>query len=80
MGCISSREYAEWQAFYNIEPFGSMVEDIRAANIACTVANFLRDPKSRQYRIEEFMVAREQKEEMTEEQMKTVLKAISSSG
>ena len=36
---ISSRELAEWMAYYSIEPFGEQREDYRAGLVAATVAN-----------------------------------------
>jgi len=42
---ISSRELTEWQAYYNIEPFGAVRADTHAAIIASTVANTARDVK-----------------------------------
>lgn len=39
---ISAAEFAEWQAFYAIEPFGEERADLRAAIIAATVANSMR--------------------------------------
>ena len=36
---LSSRELAEWMAFYSIEPFGPSREDYRAGLIAATTAN-----------------------------------------
>jgi hypothetical protein len=54
---ISSRELAEWQAYFRLEPFGEERADLRAAIIAATVANTARDPKRRRrpFRPEEFM-------------------------
>ena len=39
MGRMSSREFAEWCAYYQIEPFGQERDNLHAAMIACTVAN-----------------------------------------
>lgn len=44
---MSSAEFAEWMAFYGVEPFGEVRGDIQAAVIASTVANVNRDPKRR---------------------------------
>lgn len=35
----------EWQAFYDLEPFGDMRADLRAGIVASTVANVMGDPK-----------------------------------
>jgi len=42
---ISSHELAEWQAYAQVEPFGDERADLRAAIIACTIANAHRDPE-----------------------------------
>jgi hypothetical protein len=34
-------------AFHSLEPFGSGIEDFRAGQIAATVANVNRDPKTK---------------------------------
>ena len=35
---VDAEEYADWQAYYAIEPFGGHVEDVRAGVIASVVA------------------------------------------
>src|SRR5690606_27802860 len=54
---MSSRELSEWMAFFSLEPWGTEVEDWRAAMIAATVANGYRDPKRRRkpYEPKDFM-------------------------
>ena len=44
---MSSREFAEWAAFYRLEPFGEERADLRAGIVAATMANTVRDPKQR---------------------------------
>lgn len=44
---ISSRELAEWQAFYALEPFGDWRADLRSAIVASVIANANRDAKKR---------------------------------
>jgi len=39
---MDSREIAEWQAFYNLDPFGERRADLRAGIIASTNYNMLR--------------------------------------
>jgi hypothetical protein len=36
---MTSREFGEWMAFYSLEPFGPMREDLRAGTIAATMVN-----------------------------------------
>lgn len=55
MGCtvrelferIDSREFSEWMAYAEIEPFGEERADLRSGIIAATVANANRNPKKR---------------------------------
>ncbi len=44
---MSSREFAEWMAFYQVEPWGEERADLRSGIVASTVANAHRDPKKR---------------------------------
>jgi hypothetical protein len=36
---VSSREFAEWVAFYALEPFGDRIQDIRMGTLASVQAN-----------------------------------------
>lgn len=42
---ISSVEFAEWQAYAMLEPFGGERDDERAGVVAATMANLQLDPK-----------------------------------
>lgn len=44
---ISSREFTEWIAYYQLEPFGEERADLRMGIIASLIANSNRDPKKR---------------------------------
>ena len=67
---MSSRELAEWMAFFELEPWGTEVEDWRAGLIASTVANANRDQKRRRrpYEPQDFMPRRDIRSKETEEQ------------
>lgn len=53
---MTSDELTEWMAFFQLEPWGTEVEDIRSAIIATVIANANRDPKKqRAFKIEDFM-------------------------
>jgi Protein of unknown function (DUF4035) len=55
-GRISSREFTEWMAYYTLEPFGEARADLRAGEVAATIANVHRDPaKSRPFTAPDFM-------------------------
>ena len=42
---MPSAELTEWMAFFSLEPWGTEVEDWRAALVASVIANVNRDPK-----------------------------------
>ena len=42
MSRCDSRQYAEWRAYYEVEPWGEERADLRSAIIACTIANVHR--------------------------------------
>jgi hypothetical protein len=44
---ISSREFAEWKAYYRRNPFGPLRDDQRAGIVAAVQANIHRDEKRR---------------------------------
>lgn len=54
---IDSRELQEWQAYYELEPFGEERGDLRAGIVAATVANANRNPKkTKPFKPGDFMV------------------------
>ena len=64
---IDSRELTEWAAYFEMEPWGTEVEDWRAALVTSTIANANRDPKKRAKPFEpkDFMPRRVPVEEQT---------------
>ena len=44
---MSYAEFAEWAAYYKIEPFGGLRDDLHAALVVAMIANVNRDPKKR---------------------------------
>ncbi|MEW6048249.1 MAG: hypothetical protein AB1609_17530 [Bacillota bacterium] len=58
---MSSRELSEWMAYFQLEPWGTEVEDWRAGLVAATIANANRDPKRRRrpYEPRDFMPRRD---------------------
>lgn len=67
---ISSRELAEWMAFYQLEPWGAETEDWRTGLVASTIANVNRDQKRRRrpYEPQDFMPRRDMPVKKAEEQ------------
>lgn len=54
---MSSREFAEWMAFYVLEPWGWDMENWRSGLVASTFANAYRNPKKHKkpFDVEDFM-------------------------
>jgi hypothetical protein len=52
---VDAREFAEWMAYYNIEPFGPEREDLRAGIVACTIANVNRGKGTRSMKPSDFV-------------------------
>jgi hypothetical protein len=44
---VSSREFTEWLAYARLEPFGSVADDQRMAQLLALIANVNRDPQRR---------------------------------
>jgi hypothetical protein len=44
---VSSLEFVEWLAFFDLEHIGPLFDEIRASAAACAVYNTTRDPKKR---------------------------------
>jgi len=79
-----SRELAEWQAYSQVEPFGEGRADLRAAEVAWTMANLWRGKNQKAYRLADFVLAAgpepEDEEEMTPERMLAAAKAAFGAG
>lgn len=58
---IDSRELTEWQVYFNLEPWGTEIEDWRAGMIASTIAEVNRDPKKQKkpFEPDDFMPKRD---------------------
>ena len=52
---IESKELAEWQAYYNLEPWGEERADLRAGIVASTIANVFRGKGSPPKKPKDFM-------------------------
>ncbi len=78
---MDSKELTEWMAYARIEPFGQEMENWRAAEICCVLANLYRDPKKHPepYKIADFMPvfeSRLESEDPDPEQLLDKVKAI----
>ena len=54
---LNARQIAEWEAFYTLEMFGDIREDLRFARLCALLAEINRNHKKRSepFREEEFM-------------------------
>jgi hypothetical protein len=53
---ISSREFGEWMAYEEMDPGEPERSDLRAALIACTIANTALTKRSKPYDIQDFLL------------------------
>jgi hypothetical protein len=51
---MSANEFADWVAYYQLNPFGPFRSDVQAATIASTVAN-ANAAKGKKFRIQDFL-------------------------
>lgn len=53
---MSSQEFGEWMAFFQLQPYGEWRQDFRTANLMALIANVNRDPKkSKEFTPQDFM-------------------------
>jgi len=62
---LTAKQLNEWFAYMNIEPFGSIWDDIRHAQIQAMTANLNRDSKAKPepYNADDFRNFKERKED-----------------
>jgi hypothetical protein len=75
---LTATQFYEWQEYFTAEPFGPEVESLRAAVIACTVANSLRSPKSPARKVVDFLIGH--REPDIKEQVKAVFEGLKNRG
>lgn len=75
MSRCDSRQFAEWQAYYQLEPWGEERADLRAGIIASTIANVNRGKGQRAFTPSDFMPEfnPKPKQRMSAEQMAAVM-------
>ena len=76
-----SREFAEWIAFWSIEPWGEQLADLRCGIIGSLIAN-IHAKEGKKFTVEDFMpVYGESKAEpQSPEQMQAIFKALAKQG
>ncbi len=72
---VDSRELSEWMAYYQLDPFGNVREDLQAGIVASTIANVNRGKNDKAFQPSDFMPFME-KPEQTVDDMKAVMDAI----
>lgn len=65
---ISSAQFAEWQAFYNLNPFGLERADLRSAQVAAMIYNVNRTKKQKPLSAKDFMFDFMRRRQSVEEQ------------
>lgn len=78
---MSSKEFAEWMAYAQIEPFGDERADMRMAILASLIANVNRDPKKKStpYEVSDFMPKFEASEPISKEEALAAIDAAMTS-
>ncbi len=71
---LTAKEYLGWLAYAELEPFGELRADYRAASIAAMIANVNRGEKQKPFTLEDVMVkfgepAEEKKKELTSKEV-----------
>ena len=72
---IDSRELSEWMAYYELNPFGSVRDDLQAGIIASTIANVNRGKNDKSFAPSDFMPYME-KPQQSEGDMQAVMDAL----
>ncbi len=55
LGAMSARQFADWVAYYGLEPWGEWRSDLRAGIVASTIANIHRKTKTTAFTAQDFM-------------------------
>ena len=72
---VDSRELSEWMAYYQLDPFGNVREDLQAGIVASTIANVNRGKNDKAFQPSDFMPLME-KSEQTVDDMKSLMDAL----
>ena len=72
---IDSRELSEWMAYYELNPFGSVRNDLQAGIVASTIANVNRGKNDKSFTPSDFMPYMD-KPQQSEGDMQAVMDAL----
>jgi hypothetical protein len=53
---MSAQEFAEWMAYYRIDPWDASRDDLRSALVCTVIANGNRSKKSRPFKVNDFLL------------------------
>ena len=72
---IDSKELSEWMAYYEVNPFGSVRDDLQAGIIASTIANVNRGKNDKSFTPSDFMPYMD-KPQQSEDDIQAVMDAL----
>lgn len=67
---LTSAQLAEWEAFYQLEPFGPQAEDVRFAQLTALIANVNRAKGEPAVKVSDAMLGDQTKPEPTEDELR----------
>ena len=73
---MTSLQFAEWIAYYSLEPFGEARADWRQAITSCILANSNRGKDSKASSIADFMLDTDEPEPQAEPEQKNIFELI----
>jgi len=77
---MSSSEFCEWQAYYNIDPFGSEREDLRAGAMTSPLINMWLKSGSKKTKASDWIMKFGERAEQAPDTIKNVFKALARRG
>lgn len=72
---MTARQFDEWQAFYQLDPWGEERADMRAAMLTSRIYNALRDKNGQGYTVYDFLLWTDRPPPPTEEELEGKLMA-----
>jgi len=72
---IDSKELSEWMGYFELNPFGSVRDDLQAGIIASTIANVHRGKNDKSFTPSDFMPYME-KPQQSEDDMQAVMELL----
>jgi len=77
---MTGLQMQEWEWFYQVEPFGAEVEELRFGQISSTLANIKRSANSKAFTASDFLVtfakSHQPKKQQTADDMLAVLEGM----